>query len=167
MRGHITKRGKDSYTIVIDFGRDAKTGKRQQHWESIKGNKKDAEKRLSELLSQIDNGIFIKPKKTTVADYLETWLSEYVKINLSTRSYERYFGVAKKHLIPDFGSITLTQLKPEHLQKHYASKIKEGLSARSVKYHHAIMHSALQTAVKWGLVARNVAGCGRTTADKT
>lgn len=157
MRGHITKRGKDSYTIVLDLGRDPETGKRKQQWISVKGTKKDAEKRLSELLSQLDNGIYIKPKKTTLAEYLELWLNEYAKNNLSPRGFERYSGIIRKHLIPDLGKVTLTQLKPEHLQKHYTAKLNDGLSARTVRYHHALIHVALQTAVKWGLVSRNIA----------
>ena len=157
MRGHITKRGKDSYTIVLNLGRDPETGKRKQQWVSVKGTKKEAEKRLSELLSQLDNGIYIQPKKTTFADYLEMWLNEYAKNNLSPRGIERYAGIIRKHLIPDLGKVTLTQLRPEHLQKHYTSKLEDGLSARTVRYHHALIHVALQTAVKWGLVLRNVA----------
>ena len=157
MRGYITKRGKDSYTIVLDLGRDPETGKRKQQWVSVKGTKKDAEKRLSELLSQLDNGIYVQPKKTTLADFLEMWLNEYAKNNLSPRGFERYSGIIRKHLIPDLGKVTLTQLKPEHLQKHYAAKLNDGLSSRTVRYHHALIHVALQTAVKWALVSRNVA----------
>jgi len=157
MRGHITKRGKYSYTIVLNLGRDPETGKRKQQWVSIKGTKKDAEKRLSELVSQLDNGIYIKPKKTTLAEYLELWLNEYAKNNLSPRGFERYSGIIRKYLIPELGKVILTQLKPEHLQKHYIAKLNDGLSARTVRYHHALIHVALQTAVKWGLVSRNVA----------
>ncbi|MFC2066509.1 tyrosine-type recombinase/integrase [Chloroflexota bacterium] len=157
MRGHITKRGKDSYTIVLNLGRDTETGKRKQQWVSIKGTKKEAEKRLSELVSQLDNGIYVKPKKTTLTEYLNMWLNEYARNNLSPRGFERYAGIIRKHLIPDIGKVTLTQLKPEHLQKHYTAKLNDGLSARTVRYHHALIHVALQTAVKWGLVSRNVA----------
>jgi integrase len=156
MRGHITKRGKGSYTIVIDLGRDPKTGKRQQHWESIKGNKKDAEKRLSELLSQIDNGIFIQPKKTTIEDYLKIWLNDYVKSNLSPKGYERYESIVRVHITPNLGKILLTELKPEHVQKYYTDKLNSGLSPRTVRYHHVVLHKALKTAVKWELIIRNV-----------
>ncbi|GMW05075.1 MAG: site-specific integrase [Dehalococcoides mccartyi] len=157
MRGHITKRSKDSYSIVLELDKDPVTGKRKQQWITVIGTKKNAEKKLSELLSQIDTGSFIKPGKTTIREYLIRWLDDYVKVNLSPRSFERYSGIIIKHLIPDFGRLTLTQLKPEHLQRHYTTKLREGLSARTVRYHHAIIHSSLQTAVKWGLVARNVA----------
>jgi integrase len=157
MRGHLVKRGKSSYTVVLNLGIDPQTGKRKQQWVSVKGTKKDAEKRLSELLHQLDTGIFIRPTKTTLAEFLEKWLADYARPNLSPRGFERYADIVRKHLIPDMGSITLTQLRSEHLQKHYTARLNNGLSARTVRYHHAVIHKALQTAVKWGLVSRNVA----------
>jgi integrase len=164
MRGHITKRGKDSYSIVIELEKDPLTGKRKQHWESVKGNKKVAEKRLSELINQLDNGIFIKPDKTTLTEYLDKWLIDYAQVNVSPRTLEGYEHIIKRHIIPALGSITLTQLKPEHLQRYYANKLKDGrldgkgnLSQKTVRHHHVTIHDALQTAVKWGLIIRNPA----------
>ena len=157
MRGHIRKRGKDSYSIAVSLGRDPVTGKYKYLWVSVKGTKREAEKRLSELLHRLDTGTFVKPSKTTVADYLRRWLQEYVRPNLSPRGFERYESIARVHLIPDLGAIPLTQLRPEHLQRHYASKLSNGLSPRSVRYQHVVLHKALQTAMKWGLVVRNAA----------
>ena len=37
MRGHIVKRYKKSYTIVLNLGIDSATGKRKQQWLSVKG----------------------------------------------------------------------------------------------------------------------------------
>jgi len=156
MRGHIVKRGNNSYSIVLNQGFDPQTGKRKQQWISVKGTKKDAEKRLSELLHQLDTGTFMKPGKTTLREFLERWLKDY-RPNLSPRGFERYEGVVKIHLVPSLGSIPLTQLRPEHLQKLYTAKLNDGLSANTVRYHHAVLHVALQTAVRWGLVNRNVA----------
>ena len=157
MRGHIVKRYKDSYTIVLNLGRDPVTGKRKQQWVTVKGTKKDAEKKLAELLHQIDSGTFLKPTKTTVAEFLERWLRDYVKPNLSPRGFERYSGIVRKHLIPDIGSLPLVQLKPEHLQKHHTSQLTKGLNPQTIRYHHAVIHKALQTALKWGLINRNAA----------
>ena len=157
MRGHITKRGKSSYSIAISLGKDLTTGKYKYQWVSIKGTKKDAEKHLAELLHRLDTGTFVKPSKTTLAEYLQRWLQEYAKPNLSPRGFERYESIARVHLTPSLGNIPLTQLRPEHLQKHYTLKLSEGLSPRSIRYHHVVLHKALQTAIKWGLLTRNVA----------
>ncbi len=157
MRGHIEKRSKNSYSIAISLGKDSTTGKYKQQWVSVKGTKKDAEKRLSELLNQIDNGTFLKPGKITLSEYLNKWLLDYAKPNLSPRGYERYESITRVHLIPTLGSITLTQLRPDHLQSLYTAKLNSGLSALTVRYLHTVLHKALQTAVKHGLVGRNIA----------
>ena len=157
MRGYVRKRGKDSYSIAVSLGRDPATGKYKYVWEGVRGTRKDAERRLSEVLHRLDTGAFLCPSKTTVADYLRRWLQEYVRPNLSPRGFERYESIARVHLIPDLGAVALTQLRPEHLQRLYASKLDKGLSPRSVRYQHVVLHKALETAMKWGLVVRNVA----------
>ena len=83
MRGHIVKRYKNSYTIVLNLGIDPSTGKRKQQWVSIKGTKKEAEQRLSELLHQLDTGTFMKPGKIILASFMDRWLADYVFPNLA------------------------------------------------------------------------------------
>jgi integrase len=158
------KRYKDSYTVVLNLGNDPATGKRKQQWISVKGTKKEAEKKLAESLHQIDNNLFMKPGKTTLADFLDRWLTEYVQPNLAPRTFEGRYQQVKRHIIPGLGKLTLTALKPEHLQRLYYEKQtvgridnKGGLSARSVRDLHATLHAALEMAVKWGLIARNPA----------
>ena len=164
MRGHITKRYKGSYSIVLNLGIDPSTGKRRQQWISVKGTKKDAEKRLSELLLQLDTGTFMKPSKTTLEEYLERWLRDYAWPNLAPRTAEGYEHIIRRHLIPSLGSTTLTLLKPEHLQRYYSEKLAGGrcdgkgaLNPTTVSHHHTCLHRALKIALKWGLINRNPA----------
>jgi len=164
MRGHIIKRAKDSWSIVIDIAKDPATGKRKQQWYSIKGTKKEAAKKLAELLHQLDTGTFIRPDKITLAEFLEKWLKDSVSMNVAPRTAEGYEHIVRQHLIPGLGGILLTQLKPENLQRYYAEKLaggrrdgKGGLSARTVRHHHVTLHTALGVAVKMGLTGRNPA----------
>ncbi len=109
------------------------------------------------MLHQQATGTLVKPNKLTVAAYLERWLSEYAKSSLSPRSYERYRDLIRQHFVPAFGNIALTQLKAEQLHAHYTTCLEAGLSPMTVRYHHAVIHKALDTALKWGLINRNVA----------
>jgi integrase len=168
MRGHIIKRAKNSYSIVISLGKDPNTGKYKYQWVSIKGTKKEAEKRLAELLHQIDTGTFIQPSKTTLAEYLERWLRDYARPNLFPRTAEGYEHIIRRHLIPALGNMTLTSLKPEHLGRYYSEKFSSGrcngaggLSAQTIRHHHTILHKALVTAEEWGLLSRNPADAVR------
>jgi integrase len=164
MRGHITKRGKNSWSIVLSLGYDPETGRRRQQWVSVKGTKRDAEKRLAELLHEVDTGGFVKPGKVTMAEYLRQWLQDYAASNVRPRTFQRYKGIIERHLIPALGHILLTQLKPSHVQACYTKSLKgrldgrEGeLTAKTVLQHHRVLSEALSHAIKWGLVARNVA----------
>jgi integrase len=162
MRGHIIKRYKNSYTVVLNLGIDPTTKKRKQQWVSVKGTKKDSEKKLADLLHQLDTGTFMKPGKTTLAEYLERWLKDYAWPNLAPRTAEGYQYIVRNHIIPSLGRLPLTQLKPEHLQRLYSEKLssgrfdcKGGLSKRSVQYIHVTLHKALKNAVKLGMIIRN------------
>jgi len=164
MRGYIRRRGERSYSVVVSMGRDPATGKYKYLWESVKGTKREAERRLSELLSQIDNGTFTRPSKRTLAEYLDTWLKEYVWPELAPRTAEGYELVVRRHLMPALGQIALTGLKPEHIQRYQSEKLscgradgKGGLSPRTVRHHYMALHAALERAVKMGLVVRNAA----------
>ena len=155
MRGHIRKRGKDSYSIVLSLGLDSETGKRKQEWISIKGSKKDAEKRLSELLTQLDTGAFVKPGKITLGEFSQQWLSDYVWPNLSPATARVYELIIKKHLVPALGNVALNRLRPEVIQHYLKEKLGDNLSAKTVRHHYITLHGILQSAVKWGLLARN------------
>ena len=157
MRGYIRKRGKNSYAITISLGRDPATGRYLKDYLTVKGTKKDAEKKLVEVLNQIDNGIYIRPSTTTLAEFLEMWLKDYVSPNLSPTTASGYEHIIYRYIIPFLGNMTLTVLKPEHLIKYYAEKTEKGLSAQTVRHHHTILHKALHDAVEWGLLSRNPA----------
>jgi len=63
--------------------------------------------------------------------------------------------MARKHLIPDLGWIPLQQLTDTHLESYYADKLSSGrrdgqggLSPRTVRHHHRLLHVLLEWAVK-------------------
>ena len=60
------------------------------------------------------------------------------------------------HLIPQLGSTSLARLGPQQVQRAYARGIEKGLSPTTVGMMHGVLHKALDQAVRWGAVARNV-----------
>jgi integrase len=164
MRGTIKQRAKGSWTIILDIGRDPASGKRQQKWETVRGTKREAEKRLAELQHQLNTGEYVKAPKGTLGDLLERWLRDYAWLNLSPETAQVYDIIVHKHLIPALGKLELSKVTPEVLQAYYSKALKEGrrdgkggLSPRTVRHHHTTLHTALGHAVKWRLLARNPA----------
>jgi integrase len=158
MKGSIRQRSKGSWEICIDVGRDPATGKRLRHFESVRGNKGAARQRLAQLLVEIEKGGYSRtPRDLTVADYLRSWLHDYVELNCAPKTIESYRTLVDRHIVPEIGSVRLVDLQPRHLQVLYARKKNSGLSNRTVRYIYSLMAETLGHAVKTGIVARNVA----------
>lgn len=104
MEGSICRRSSNSWELTIDLGRDA-GGKRRRKFVNVKGTKAQAQRKLRELLSSTDKGIPIDSKKTTVGEWLQKWMDEYVVPNRRQKTIERYQGVIEKHITPVLGRL--------------------------------------------------------------
>jgi len=163
MKGHVRKRGKKSWAVVVDLGRDA-NGKRRQKWVSVKGNRREAERKLTEVLRELDTGTYVEPSKLTVREYLDLWLNDHAKGQVGAKTFERYKQLIERHVVPTLGSYKLPELKPLHLQALYGKALesgrsdgKGGLAPQTVVHIHRVLRTALKKAVKWQLLARNPA----------
>jgi len=156
MRGSIRQRSKGSWEITIDIGRDPATGKRLRHFESVKGRKADAQKRLAELLVSIEKGTHVKSARDlTLGEYLMEWLRGHAALHCRPRTAEGYRFIVDRYLIPALGQVRLSQIRPQHISNYCSSAIRRGLSNRTVLHHFRLLHKALKDSVKLGLIAVN------------
>ena len=155
MRGRVAKRGK-SWILVLDVGRDPNTGKRRQHFETLR-TEREAERRLADLLKEAHAGSYVRPTKQTAGEYLRDWLETYARSHVRPLTFHRYRGIVEHDLVPVLGAILLSALQPTDVQAMHAAGIRRGLSARTVVQHHRVLSEALKHAERWGLVSRNVA----------
>jgi integrase len=163
MKGHIRRRGKQSWAIAIYLGRDER-GKRKYKWHTVKGGRRQAENECARLLNQLSGGEYVEPTRATVDEYLERWLEDYARSNVAGKTFERYAEIIRTHLVPAFGGCRLNKLHPLQIQAYYSLALqsgrkdgKGGLSAQTVLHHHRVLKDALTQAVRWRLLARNPA----------
>jgi integrase len=157
MKGSIRQRNKAWQLQIYVPGPD---GKPKRHYETVRGRKSDAQRRLRELLSSLDKGVSIPVGRLTVAEHLRNWLSGYVRTKCSSRTLEGYTSIAEKHLIPSLGGVQLKNLTSQQIQSYYG-KLLEGkslekpLSARTVHHFHRVLSQALKYAIRQGYLGRN------------
>jgi hypothetical protein len=106
MTGHIRRRGERSWELKFDVGRDA-TGKRQIRYQSFKGTKREAEIELARLVSQNAAGESVDPSKETLARFAERWDRDWLSLNVSPKSLERYRQVLRLYVVPHLGAVRL------------------------------------------------------------
>ena len=85
--GHMRRRGKRSWEIKFDLGRDPATGKRKTHYRSFKGTKREAQAELTRLLNQSNEGSYVDRTKTTVAEFFDRWERDWASANVSPKTW--------------------------------------------------------------------------------
>jgi integrase len=118
--------------------------------------RKEVQEQLKVALREQQQGMLATGPQQSVKHYLEHWLEEVHKPSIRFTTYRGYRIFLNKHILPALGHVQLQKLTPQHVQALYASKLKEGLSAKTVRNMHGLLHKALDNAVRWGIVPRNV-----------
>jgi len=120
-------------------------------------SEKDAQVALRKMLHELEQHTLATGPQQTLKMFLESWLKDVLKpSSRSVSTYEMYRIVIEKHVIPSLGHVRLQQLKPQQVQAFYTKKLNEGLGKKRVRAFHSVLHKALENAVKWNLVSRNV-----------
>lgn len=144
------------YTV----GRDPGTGKQIQR--SITGKtQKEVAQKLKAATAAIDAGTYQAPNKMTIGEWLTTWTETYLG-GVKPLTVASYTGQIKNHIRPALGAIKLEALNAHTIQGFYndlgAEKDgKPGLSPKSIKNIHGILHKALQQATQIGYIRANPA----------
>ncbi len=160
MKGSIRERSPGRWAIIID---DPNSGTRKRRWHSFKGSKRQAQVECARLISEMQNGNYLAPDKTTFAEFAERWLT-HMKSQVSPKSHARYGELLRKNVVPLIGAVVLTKLKPVIISEAYAKALENGrrdgtggLSPRTVGHMHRVLRQALGDAVKWEMLHRNPA----------
>jgi integrase len=116
---------------------------------------------LREQLSNVDRGTHVAPSNITVREHMTIWLDGLRKEPSTVASYQKN---VRLHVEPHIGSLRLSALTGTMLTKLYHQLEQTGrvdgnggLSARTVRYIHTIIHAGLGAAVRDGLLASNPA----------
>lgn len=151
MRGTVRKRGK-TWSYVFEIGKV--DGKRKQKEKGGFRTKEIAEKALRDAITNFENG-FIDTATSTVLEYLEDWLENFIKENRKINTYNRYKEIVKLHIKNEIGSIKLNKLRPLHIDNLITLKRKEGLSGSTLQTIYGVLNASFNRAEKLRLIQNN------------
>ena len=159
MTGSIqVKSNRKNYYAVLNAYDES--GNRKLKWVDtgvpIKGNnKRKANARLQEILSEYgENGVDVT-KNTDFALYLVEWL-ETMRHSIASTTYDSYKMTFRIHILPYFEKkkLKITDVTPAVVQRYVNDKLKE-LSPNTVRKHLANISKCLESAVRQNIIAFN------------
>lgn len=163
IRKKVVRRGGKEYSYWearYTVGYDPGTGKQLQRSITAKTQREAAQK-LRQVTLELDQGTYHAPCKLTVAQWLDMWAADYLG-DVKRSTAHLYRENIRLYLKPALGAVRLEALTTPAIQKIYNRLVSterdgQGLSPKTVKNIHGVLHQALQQAVAIGYLRFNPA----------
>ncbi len=135
-------------------------GRRSRHRKRIKlapatMPEREVRKIAAEALRPLNQGLISIGSATTFEEYVESVYVPTVLPLMAKSSQERYRGVIKNHLKPNFGGMCLRDLTPLTLQRYLSSLAASNLAYESRDKIRDVLSSVLGSAVRFGFMVTN------------
>jgi integrase len=112
-------------------------------------------RKLRDAQKKIDEGQPLPPDRLTVQSHLKSWLVEK-KGKVRPETWRRYDEIVRFHIVPAVGAVRLNKLEVQDIQLLHQA-LAHRVSGTTAHHVHSVLRAALQDALRWGLVSRNVA----------
>jgi integrase len=153
--GTIRQRTSGRWEARLPLGYDENG--RRRHKVFYGKTRRDVQQKLGKARRDHHRGLEVEVRSQTVGQFLARWLNDVAKPSVRPSTYAFYALLTNRYLIPSLGNIKLDRLSPQHVQAMLNSRTQDGLSPRSVHHLRAVLRAALNQAIDWGLILRNVA----------
>ena len=150
--GQIIARGERRWLVRVYLGRDRETRRRAYHNRTIYGSLRHAQAYLTRRLHERDLSRGVEGLQVTVDEFLDHWLITAVKPKVRGKTYSDYAAMLRRYIRPAIGARILASLSPLEIQAAYQVMIERKLSARTVRYAHAVLRAAMRQAIRWQLL---------------
>lgn len=149
--GTIRKRSDGRWEARYTLGIDPKMGKQIQ--KSVYGKtQKEVRQKLTAITAEIDDGTYMDIPRLKTADWLNTWVTEYIG-NVKSSTRKSYQDHVRLNIIPYIGNVPLSKVTAAMIQQMYNElQTEKELSPKTIKNVHGVLHRALEQAQKMGYI---------------
>lgn len=178
--GNIRKRKDGRWEGRYTAGHDPETGK--QLFKNVLGKTQaEVKDKLNAALEELKRIDVVVSDQMTTGEWLDTWLEHYAKPLMRATTYNNYETLIRLYIKPYVGEVKLNKLTTLQIQKLYnrlltngrfdrpeAKDQPKGLSGKTVRNIHTVIHSACEKAIMERILAVNpTKGCRLPKKDHT
>jgi integrase len=144
--GQIIARGERRWLVRVYLGPDREARKRTYHNRTIYGSLRYAQAYLTRRLHERDLSGGVEGLQVTVDEFLDHWQRTADKPKVREKTYSDYTAMLRRYIRPAIGATMLASHSPLEIQAAYQGMIDRQLSARTVRYAHAVLRAAIRPA---------------------
>lgn len=154
--GSVYQRGDGKWVAQVEAGYTS-SGKRRRI-RRVRDTKTAAREALADLIRDRHRlgGLPAELRSQTVAAFLADWLTS-VEGTVTVNTLKDYRNNVDRHIVPVVGKVKLARLSPPDVQRVLKKASAKGLAPKTVRNIRQTLHTALNQAMRWQLVERNVA----------
>jgi len=117
----------------------------------------EAQKKLREVLRQLDREEYVEPSKITLGQWLDRWFEVYGRPRWREKTEAVHRDNLRLHIIPALGKYLLQKLRPDHIQSFINAQLEKGFAPPTIRKQLEPLKSALKQAVDNQLITSSPA----------
>ena len=118
--------------------------------------KAEAKAKLAARMTEVEQGICIERTDLTLEEWGWEWLKTFKEGKIRHLTMDNYESDFRMHVVPYIGHIKLKDLTTLHIQRTYTKAQQNGLSPKSIRNIHGLVHGMLAKAQSLDMVRKNV-----------
>lgn len=115
----------------------------------------ETQKNMRELRYKLEHGLYVEKNKITYEEWFNTWMSEYKINQVKMGTIQTYQKCYECMVRDNIGSIIISDIRGEHIQKLYNTLVKKGYKKSSIEVVAAFLNESMKQAMMNGLIERN------------
>lgn len=139
---------------VLDY-RDQRGAR---HWETVDGNRKEADQLLAQRLQEVGRGEYRAPdEQKTFEELVAAFRASHIKVAVRDTTAAWYEGAIRNHLLPHFSGHKAREITVEQIERYRAALIENGIGRRTVNKCLTLLGAMYRYALKHRWVSYNPA----------
>jgi len=118
---------------------------------------REVRKIAAEFLRPVNQGLVPLGAATSFDDFVDSTYTPVVLPTMAKSTQDRYKGVIRNYLKPQFGGLSLRDITPLTTDRYFSELGKTGLQYESIDKVRDVLASVLTSAIRYGLLIKNPA----------
>ena len=152
-QGSIKRKPPGRYQIRIELGMVA--GRRRTYAVTLNCTLVEANKQLTRLLRERDEGTLLSPISLTLSEWIDEWLQTHAAVSVRQRTLDGYRDMARRYIMPQLGTVQVQTVQRQDIEKWVAAMATHGLAARTIRLAFSVLHNSLSALVQAGDLKAN------------